>query len=445
MALKEMYPGMVNSPETTITNNINESDTIIYVLDPARVPEPPNLMTLGTGTNAETVKVLEMNDNAITVERGFQGVAKSWPAGTVIARNFTEYDYGALKDNIEDLDASKETPAGAQAKAEAAAEAAAGAVQAELDAHLSEIATQESLGHVKVDDTTIIANNGVITALPVQSIGGWTGAVLDGCAIENNKVILDIPKNIESKSSSSSSSVYGDRGLGQKLLSDFGASKIISFSFEIYSVTGSPSPLILSVFDETTSSVLEVINLGVLGKGWHNIDLNVDTIPGHIIQIRLDCNGLGDYSNHYSVRYNALKNGETDNTHQISTTDLWSNVTDTTDRDIQFKMDFILAATTGTFYIDHTPPNLIDYGNIYFNKFIPAVPGTQRVELDVTDTDDNVLIADVQNRQSLASIDPMTYPTIRLAGTLTRADAEDDSPSIGPPIISYIGTPAGGE
>jgi len=106
VALKEMYPGMINSPETTITNNINESDTIIYVLDPARVPEPPNLMTLGTGTNAETVKVLEINDNAITVERGFQGVAKSWPAGTVIARNFTEYDYNALKENIEDLEAT---------------------------------------------------------------------------------------------------------------------------------------------------------------------------------------------------------------------------------------------------------------------------------------------------------------------------------------------------
>ncbi|HHU16880.1 MAG TPA: hypothetical protein GXZ70_01460 [Clostridiales bacterium] len=120
MALKEMYPGMINSPETTITNNINESDTIIYVLDPARVPEPPNLMTLGTGTNAETVKVLEINDNAITVERGFQGVAKSWPAGTVIARNFTEYDYNALKENIEDLEATKETPQGAQEKADAA-------------------------------------------------------------------------------------------------------------------------------------------------------------------------------------------------------------------------------------------------------------------------------------------------------------------------------------
>ena len=71
MVQKVMYPGMINSPETTITNGISESDTIIYVLDPTRVPTPPNLMTLGTGTNAETIKVTEINDSAITVERGF--------------------------------------------------------------------------------------------------------------------------------------------------------------------------------------------------------------------------------------------------------------------------------------------------------------------------------------------------------------------------------------
>jgi hypothetical protein len=145
-----MYKGLVNSPETTITNGISESDTIIYVLDPTRVPEPPNLMTLGTGTNAETVKVTEINDSAITVERGFQGIAKSWPAGTVIARNFTEYDYNALKENIEDLEANKETPAGAQAKAEAAA----GAVQSELNTHKAKTASINAIGHVYAAEFT---------------------------------------------------------------------------------------------------------------------------------------------------------------------------------------------------------------------------------------------------------------------------------------------------
>mgnify|MGYP001487881949 CR=1 FL=1 len=150
MTQKVMYPGLVNSPETTLTNGISETDTLIYVLDPARVPEPPNLMTLGTGTNAETVLVTAINDNALTVQRGFQGIAKAWPAGTVIARNFTEYDYGALKDNIEDLDASKETPAGAQAKAEAAA----GAVQAELAAHKAENVSKVVMVTEPFDQTT---------------------------------------------------------------------------------------------------------------------------------------------------------------------------------------------------------------------------------------------------------------------------------------------------
>lgn len=108
----DMYKGLVNSPETTITNDINAVDTIIYVLDETKVPEElPNLMTLGTGTSAETVKVLEVNGNALTVERGFQGVPRNWNAGTIIARNFTEYDYNALVENVKTLKTKTDTNA----------------------------------------------------------------------------------------------------------------------------------------------------------------------------------------------------------------------------------------------------------------------------------------------------------------------------------------------
>lgn len=151
MAQKVMYPGMVNSPETTITNNINESDTIIYVLDPARVPEPPNLMTLGTGTNAETVKVTEINDSAITVERGFQGIAKSWPAGTVIARNFTEYDYQAMKKNIEELDENLGDLAGEGRTTETVK-----GIADDLDSHLADYASMKfgSIPYTTTQDVT---------------------------------------------------------------------------------------------------------------------------------------------------------------------------------------------------------------------------------------------------------------------------------------------------
>ncbi|NMB42552.1 MAG: hypothetical protein GX995_00300 [Clostridiales bacterium] len=106
-----MYKGVANSPDTTITNNISESDTLIYVLDETRIPEPPNLMVLGTGVSAETIKVISIDGNALTVERGFQGVPRSWNAGTVIARNFTEYDYNALVENIKTLKENTDTNA----------------------------------------------------------------------------------------------------------------------------------------------------------------------------------------------------------------------------------------------------------------------------------------------------------------------------------------------
>lgn len=109
----EMFKGVANSPETTITNDIDNSDTIIYVLDETRIPEDlPNLMVLGTGTSAETIKVLSIEGNAITVERGFQGVPRSWNAGTIIARNFTEYDYNALVENVKTLKGNTDTNAG---------------------------------------------------------------------------------------------------------------------------------------------------------------------------------------------------------------------------------------------------------------------------------------------------------------------------------------------
>lgn len=101
MSLQTMYEGVVNSPATTITNDINSTDTTIYLLDPTNVPaELPNLMVLGTGANAETVKVLSIDGSSIEVERGFQGTARSWNSGTVIARNFTEYDYASMIANI---------------------------------------------------------------------------------------------------------------------------------------------------------------------------------------------------------------------------------------------------------------------------------------------------------------------------------------------------------
>ena len=101
-----MFPGLVNSPETTTTTSISAVDTQIGILDISRIPRDlPNLLVLGSGTNAETVKVTAIDDgtSVITVVRAFQGIAKDWLAGTVIARNFTAYDYDTLRTNVLDL------------------------------------------------------------------------------------------------------------------------------------------------------------------------------------------------------------------------------------------------------------------------------------------------------------------------------------------------------
>jgi hypothetical protein len=49
------------------------------------------------------VKLVAKNGNQLTVQRGFQGQARAWSAGTSVSRNFTAYDHDAFKANVEAL------------------------------------------------------------------------------------------------------------------------------------------------------------------------------------------------------------------------------------------------------------------------------------------------------------------------------------------------------
>ena len=104
-----MYGGLVNSPITEITSGINTTDKTIVVRNVSAMPEFPNLLVLGGDTdNPETIKLVSVSGSTLTVERAFQGTAQVWPTETTISRNFTEYDYSALKYNIEVLGSKKE-------------------------------------------------------------------------------------------------------------------------------------------------------------------------------------------------------------------------------------------------------------------------------------------------------------------------------------------------
>ena len=103
MALQPMYPAIANSPQTELAADITADDTTIPVLNAAALPPAPNLAVIGSDEMAETVLYTGIDGNNLTgVTRGFQGAAKAWVQGTKVARNFTAYDYDALRENLED-------------------------------------------------------------------------------------------------------------------------------------------------------------------------------------------------------------------------------------------------------------------------------------------------------------------------------------------------------
>lgn len=100
-----MYPGQANSPQTEIVSAIDSTQTTITVLNGNALPNAPNLATIGSGEDAETILYASKSGNVLSdVVRGFQGTVKSWQSGARVARNFTAYDYDTLRENIEDLD-----------------------------------------------------------------------------------------------------------------------------------------------------------------------------------------------------------------------------------------------------------------------------------------------------------------------------------------------------
>ncbi|CAM3358717.1 beta-propeller fold lactonase family protein [Paenibacillus taichungensis] len=103
--LETMYPAAVNSRQTELATDIDDTQTSFTVLDGSVLPPAPNQLTLGTDESAETIKYTGKTGNEITgVTRGFEGAAKSWAAGTKLARYFTAYDHNTFKKNITDLD-----------------------------------------------------------------------------------------------------------------------------------------------------------------------------------------------------------------------------------------------------------------------------------------------------------------------------------------------------
>lgn len=130
--MANMYKGIPFSPQVTLADSIGASDTVIKVTDITAFPDAPNYATIGTDETGETILyAAKTGDSLSGCTRGIEGEAKSWPAGTTIARNFTNKDFEAMQENIR----NNQTAAGAaQATADGAVTAAGNAAKAASDA-----------------------------------------------------------------------------------------------------------------------------------------------------------------------------------------------------------------------------------------------------------------------------------------------------------------------
>lgn len=92
-----LYPGIPFSPQAQLTNNIGAADTIIEVSDVSAFPPAPNLATIGTDEEGETILYTAKTETALSgCQRGVEGEAKGWTAGELIGRNFTAKDHADL-------------------------------------------------------------------------------------------------------------------------------------------------------------------------------------------------------------------------------------------------------------------------------------------------------------------------------------------------------------
>jgi len=104
-----MYQPVAYSPVTAISAAIGVGDTTITVDNGSALGDAPNIAVIGaTAENSETIVYGTKNGNILgNVQRGVQGIAKSWAIGDLIARNFTALDQSSIQDNINGLNSSK--------------------------------------------------------------------------------------------------------------------------------------------------------------------------------------------------------------------------------------------------------------------------------------------------------------------------------------------------
>ena len=93
------YPAQPLSPKTELDGELLIDDTTVTVADATKLPDAPNLCTIGEEEDAEVILYEGKNGNDLTtVTRGFEGDAKGWDSGTPVARYLTAHDLNRLEE-----------------------------------------------------------------------------------------------------------------------------------------------------------------------------------------------------------------------------------------------------------------------------------------------------------------------------------------------------------
>lgn len=72
-----LYPGIPFSPQAFLTNNIGAADTIIEVSDISAFPVAPNLATIGTDEDGESILYAAKTATALSgCTRGWRGLRR---------------------------------------------------------------------------------------------------------------------------------------------------------------------------------------------------------------------------------------------------------------------------------------------------------------------------------------------------------------------------------
>lgn len=111
MAKMTMYPAINNSPTAVLSASITADAKELTVDDITKLPEAPNILTIGTDSDAELVLYTTKSGSKISgLTRGFNGtVAKTWDSGTMVYRAYTAYDHDSFMANIKELERSSAT------------------------------------------------------------------------------------------------------------------------------------------------------------------------------------------------------------------------------------------------------------------------------------------------------------------------------------------------